>query len=110
LLPAVTRFSISGAVPRYAEASRRIGFAAATHDDAAATDRMVVGLQALNQELAVPTPSAYGLKEADWNGKMSLMAQQALASGSPGNNPRVPTAAEIETLYREVWTGVRGNL
>jgi alcohol dehydrogenase class IV len=71
---------------------------------------LVGGLEQLNRDLAVPAPSAYGLKEADWNGKMALMAQQALASGSPGNNPRVPTAAEIETLYREVWTGVRGNL
>ena len=26
-----------------------------------------------------------------WNGKMALMAEQALASGSPANNPRVPT-------------------
>jgi len=32
------------------------------------------------------------------------MAAQALASGSPANNPRVPDAAEIETLYRAVWS------
>ena len=31
------------------------------------------------------------------------MATQALASGSPNNNPRIPTADEIETLYRQVW-------
>jgi hypothetical protein len=31
------------------------------------------------------------------------MAQQALISGSPDNNPRIPTAQEIEMLYREVW-------
>ncbi len=33
------------------------------------------------------------------------MAEQALASGSPGNNPRVPNAEEIAALYREVWAG-----
>ena len=59
--------------------------------------------------MSVPTPSAYGIKEADWNGKMALMAEQALASGSPGNNPRVPGAAEIVALYREVWTGAAAN-
>jgi hypothetical protein len=37
------------------------------------------------------------------------MAAQALASGSPGNNPRVPDAAEIVGLYREVWTGAPAN-
>jgi alcohol dehydrogenase class IV len=30
------------------------------------------------------------------------MADDALASGSPANNPRVPTADEIVQLYREV--------
>jgi alcohol dehydrogenase class IV len=70
---------------------------------------LVTGLEALNKELSVPTPSDYGIREADWNGKMALMAEQALASGSPGNNPRVPDAAEIVALYREVWTGAAAN-
>jgi len=29
------------------------------------------------------------------------MAKDALDSGSPGNNPRVPTADEIVELYRQ---------
>jgi hypothetical protein len=37
------------------------------------------------------------------------MADQALASGSPGNNPRVPDKSEIVALYREVWTGAARN-
>ena len=40
---------------------------------------------------------------------MDLMAEQALASGSPANNPRVPDKAEIVALYREVWTGAPRN-
>ena len=31
------------------------------------------------------------------------MASQALASGSPANNPRVPTEDEIIDLYRRVY-------
>jgi alcohol dehydrogenase class IV len=31
------------------------------------------------------------------------MAEQALASGSPGNNPRVPDRQEIVALYEQVW-------
>jgi alcohol dehydrogenase class IV len=31
------------------------------------------------------------------------MAMQAIASGSPANNPRLATAAEIEQLYRQTW-------
>jgi alcohol dehydrogenase class IV len=31
------------------------------------------------------------------------MAEAALASGSPGFNPRVPSAEEIVALYDEAW-------
>jgi len=34
---------------------------------------------------------------------LPLMAEQALASGSPGNNPRIPDTVTIEALYREAW-------
>ncbi len=109
LLPAITRFSVPGAEKRYAEAARRIGFAALTDSDGAAAAKLVTGLETLNRDLSVPSPADYGIDEATWNGKMALMAEQALASGSPANNPRVPTAAEIVGLYREVWTGAAAN-
>ncbi len=110
LLPAITRFSIHGAEARYAQAARRSGFAAAGDSDAVAAGKLVTGLETLNQDLSVPTPSGFGIKEADWNGKMALMAEQALASGSPNNNPRVPNASEIVALYRAVWTGAPVNI
>jgi alcohol dehydrogenase class IV len=109
LLPAITRFSVSAAEARYAEASRRAGFADDRDADAAAAAKLVAGLEALNKELCVPSPPAYGISEAEWNGKMELMAEQALASGSPANNPRVPDKAEIVALYHEVWTGAARN-
>ena len=31
------------------------------------------------------------------------MAEQALESGSPANNPRVPNAGEIEAIYAEIY-------
>ena len=110
LLPAITRFSIRGAEARYAQAARRSGFAAEADKDTAAAEKLVSGLEALNRDLSVPTPSGFGIKEADWTGKMALMAEQALASGSPGNNPRVPDAGEIVALYRAVWTGASVNI
>jgi alcohol dehydrogenase class IV len=109
LLPAITRFSVPGAETRYAEAARRIGFAELADSDATAAAKLITGLERLNKDLSVPTPADYGITENAWNGKMALMAEQALASGSPGNNPRVPTAAEIVGLYREVWIGATAN-
>jgi alcohol dehydrogenase class IV len=110
LLPAITRFSIHGAEARYAQAARRSGFAGDADGDAVAAGKLVTGLEQLNRELSVPTPSGFGISEAEWNGKMALMAEQALASGSPNNNPRVPNAGEIVALYRAVWTGAAVNI
>jgi alcohol dehydrogenase class IV len=109
LLPAVTRFSVAAAPERYAAAARQIGFAAADDPDDRATAWLVAGLDALNRELGVPSPAEFGIDEAAWRSKLALMAEQALASGSPANNPRVPDAAEIVALYNEVWTGVPRN-
>src|ERR1700761_8198013 len=109
LLPAITRYSVPGAEARYAEAARRIGFAAAADGDAVAAAKLISGLETLNKDLSVPTPGDFGIEEAAWTSKMALMADQALASGSPANNPRVPTAAEIIGLYREVWIGAPAN-
>jgi alcohol dehydrogenase class IV len=103
LLPAVTRFGLATATARYAEAARRIGFAAAHDDDDTASGKLADGLVALNAELGVPSPRAYGIEAAVWESKLPLMAEQALASGSPANNPRIPDAAEIVALYRAVY-------
>jgi alcohol dehydrogenase class IV len=109
LLPAITRFSVPAAPIRYAQAARQIGLAQPDDPDDRANARLVAGLEALNRELGVPTPAAFGIDEATWIAKLPLMAQQALGSGSPGNNPRVPDADEIVLLYNEVWTGAPRN-
>ena len=67
-------------------------------------DVLFAGLRELNDELSVPAPATYGIAEADWFSSLDLMATQALASGSPANNPRVPEHAEIVELYQRVWT------
>ena len=69
-----------------------------------AADKLADGLAALNADLSVPTPRGFGIDPATWEAKLDLMADQALASGSPANNPRVPDKAEIVALYRQVWS------
>ena len=103
LLPAVTEFGLNDALPRYAEAARAMGVATREDADEAAASKLLEELRALNQELGVPTPRDYGIGGNRWEGLLPLMAKQALASGSPANNPRVPTEAEIIDLYRRVY-------
>jgi alcohol dehydrogenase class IV len=103
LLPAVTAFGLEAGRARYAEAARVMGLATDQEGDQSACAKLVEELRALNRDLAVPTPAAYGIARAAWDGVLPTMAAQALASGSPGNNPRVPDADEIVALYRETY-------
>lgn len=99
MLPTVTAFSLQHALRRYADAARLAGFAEWADGDEIAGQKLVRGLAELNLALRVPTPQAYGIDQAVWTNLLPVMAQQAIASGSPALNPRVPTAAEIERLY-----------
>jgi alcohol dehydrogenase class IV len=103
LLPAVTAWSIPAAVERYADCARAIGAANAADSDALANEKLIAFLEAVNDELAVPTLRQFGVDRERFEQSMAVMAQQALASGSPGNNPRVPSADEVVELYTSLW-------
>lgn len=103
LLPAVTAWSAHGALTRYAESARVMGFATTDDNEQASVDKLLSNLQQLNADLAVPTPQAYGIEGSKWEELLPVMAEQALASGSPGNNPIVPTASEIQAIYRQIF-------
>lgn len=103
LLPAVTEYSIPSAEARYADCARALGFASSGDDDGAANRKLLDALVSINQELQVPTPAEFGIDRDHFFEVRHTMAEQALASGSPGNNPRVPDAAEIVTLYESLW-------
>lgn len=103
LLPEVTAWSVGHAAQRYAQCSRFMGMAVASDSDEVACARLVEELRALTRDLSVPGPAEFGIPEQDWFDSLQLMAEQALASGSPANNPRIPEAGEIVELYRRIW-------
>lgn len=103
LLPEVTAFSVSAAPARYAHCARIMAMADDADSDEVACARLVEGLVRLNEDLKVPSPREQGINRDDYFSKIPLMAEQALASGSPQNNPRVPSAQEIEALYEKIW-------
>jgi alcohol dehydrogenase class IV len=105
LLPAVTAYSAPSALRRYADCARAMQIADADEGDQPAVARLLAELTALNADLGVPSPASWGISEADYMALVPTMASQALASGSPANNPRVPSATEIEALYRRAYAG-----
>ncbi|MFI9330079.1 iron-containing alcohol dehydrogenase [Kitasatospora sp. NPDC052868] len=103
LFPAVTAFSVHAAPGRYADCARALGAATATDADEVAADRLVDELRRLCRDLDVPTPRSHGIDREAWTRLTPLMAEQALASGSPANNPVVPTADQIQDLYGRIY-------
>jgi len=104
LLPAVTRFSLVGAVERYATVARTMGLATGADSAAVAGEKLLVGLAALNARLAVPRlGGCKGVTRERFDTLKAKMAIDALASGSPGNNPVVPTAEQIVAIYDDAY-------
>jgi len=104
LLPEITAFSAPSALERYADCARAMGVADAGEGSQSAVARLLDELRRLNADLRVPSPQAYGIARARYDELLPVMASQALASGSPANNPRVPTSEEIIELYHRVYS------
>jgi len=81
-----------------------MGLAREGEGDQSSAARLVEELVSINRDLEVPTPQAWGIPAERWQQLVNTMAEQALASGSPANNPRVPDAGEIVSLYNRVFS------
>ncbi|MGD0804853.1 MAG: iron-containing alcohol dehydrogenase [Candidatus Bathyarchaeia archaeon] len=101
LLPTVIEWSVSGNPSRYAEIAVAIGeeTAGLTTDEASKKTESAVKM--LNTDLQIPNLRGLGIDIAKFESVVSKMAADAIASGSPGNNPRKATQEDIVTLYRK---------
>ncbi|MEF1309347.1 iron-containing alcohol dehydrogenase [Vibrio mytili] len=103
LLPTVTEYSIPAAKERYADCARAMGVADESMTDDAAVALLLEELKQINKDLSVPSMSEFGIdKQAFWS-NLEVMSEQALASGSPNNNPRVPDKETMIELYKAAW-------
>ena len=103
LLPAATEFSVQAAVDRYATVARTMGITSAAEDEKASSD-LIAYLKKLNADLEITSIRDFvDADEATFQSKLEAMAEAALASGSPDNNPKLSTADEIIELYKKCW-------
>ncbi|WP_312361606.1 iron-containing alcohol dehydrogenase [Agrobacterium sp.] len=105
VLPLVTQFSLNSALPHYAAAARALGCASAADSDQIAGTKLVEAFTGLNRRLKVPTPQEFGIDRSRYLELLPEMVRQGLASGTPANNPRVPTVAEMTRLYELAYDG-----
>jgi alcohol dehydrogenase class IV len=99
LLPVVLRFSLPAAPVRYRDLAAAVGLAIDGLSAEAAGAALADRVASLAWLLEVPSLTGYGLDAAEVRRLAPRMAADALASGSPGNNPRVPDQSEIVALY-----------
>ncbi|MFO7717133.1 MAG: iron-containing alcohol dehydrogenase [Thermodesulfobacteriota bacterium] len=99
LLGLVTDFSLIGAPHRYARLARAMDLSVAGLTDLEAGQCCADRTKELIAQLKIPSLSALGVKRGQLEAQVQTMTEDALASGSPGNNPRKATREEIIELY-----------
>jgi alcohol dehydrogenase class IV len=94
LLPVVARFNQRAASEKLAQVALAMGVGR--------TARAAVGgITALCRELGIPGITGYGIDPQAFMQTARQMAREAIDSGSPANNPRPATIAQIVRLYRQ---------
>jgi len=103
LLPTVIEFSVLGNPRRYAEIAAAMGEVTAGVSVLDAAYLAAKAAKRLNDDLRIPTLKGLGVEEKKFASVVRQMAADAIASGSPGNNPRKATNEEIVELYHKAF-------
>ncbi|MFB5249511.1 iron-containing alcohol dehydrogenase [Bacillus mycoides] len=101
LLPTVLEFTKMSAVQRLAEVGRSLNKDLYSHSDEEVANYTIAEIKKLCFDLCIPNLREYGIDEVEFENAISKMAKDAIGSGSPSNNPRVPSYDEIKELYRK---------
>ncbi len=103
LLIPVMRFSLSAALSRYADVARAMGIPVEGLTDREAAEAGVEAVARLVKDIQIPPLHDLVKDKAGFERAVAQMAKDAIASGSPGNNPRLASEEEIVALYQEVY-------
>jgi alcohol dehydrogenase class IV len=100
LLSVVTDFSLIGNPEKYARIAEAMGENIEGLTVLEAADLAAEAVARLVEDIEIPTLPELGVDEDRLNELASQMAEDAIASGSPANNPRQATKEEIVELYK----------
>jgi alcohol dehydrogenase class IV len=99
LLGPVTEFSLVGNPARYAHIAQAMGEDITDLNDMEGALVAADAIKALIRDVQIPSLQELGVEKNKLEELAPTMADAAIASGSPGNNPRQPTKEEIIELY-----------
>jgi len=100
LLGVVTEFSLIGNPTRYAHIAKAMGENITGLTDLEAAQLAAKAIKTLIKDIKIPSLRELGVDKEKLDQLAPRMAEDAIASGSPGNNPRQATKDEIVELYK----------
>jgi len=100
LLGTVMEFSLEGNPARYARIAEAMGVKAGGLSELEAAQRGAEAVKKLIKDVRIPSMQELGVGKEKLEQLAPKMSEDAIASGSPGNNPRQATREEIIELYK----------
>ncbi|THE09421.1 iron-containing alcohol dehydrogenase [Bacillus timonensis] len=100
LLPAILEYSKSACINRLADIGQFIKPELRSYSNEEIANMVVQEIKKLCINLNIPNMKEWGIEKQELDKVVGKMAKDALASGSPSNNPRIPTEEEIIELYQ----------
>ena len=83
--------------------AKAMGIANQDDNNNIANQKLLDEINQLNIDLEVPSLEKFGVEKKVFMKNINKMAEQAIASGSPNNNPIIPSHKELVSLYKKLW-------
>ncbi len=104
LLKECLGFALDGAYDRFADLGRAIGAATDGDSDQLAAEKLLEEIEKVCRICEIPTLREYGIKEEEFMPAIEKMAEDAIASGSPGNTRKTVTKEDCIDIYKKVYS------
>ena len=104
LLVPVLEYSLEECTKELAEIGRHLDSEIIKLSELDAAQATIKLIKDLCQSLDIPNLKEWGIDEDTFTGQLEKMAEDALASGSPANNPKVPSKEEVIDLYKKCYS------
>lgn len=96
-------FAVSGAYEKFANLGRETGVASDSDSDETAAEKFIDSLQNICDVCEIPTFEQYGIDRDEYYSKISKMATDAVASGSPANTVKEVTVDDCIEIYKKLY-------
>lgn len=103
LLKECLSFAVSGAYEKFANLGRETGVASDSDSDETAAEKFIDSLQNICDVCEIPTLEQYGIDRDEYYSKISKMATDAIASGSPANTVKEVTVDDCIEIYKKLY-------